>query len=110
MKAIAMLSSLVSAVLICAAPPATAVAAPTREKLAREYPVHYETRAVDGVDVFYPEAGPADGPVILLLHSFPTSSQVFRDLIPRLSDRYHVIAPDYSGYGHSAAPDRSHYS
>ncbi len=110
MKAIAMLSSFVSAVLICAAPPATAVAAPTREKLAHEYPVHYETRSVDGVDVFYREAGPADGPVILLLHGFPTSSQMFRDLIPRLSDRYHVIAPDYPGYGHSAAPDRSHYS
>ena len=55
--------------------------------------VHYRTAEVDGVDVFYREAGPADAPVVLLLHGFPTSSHMFRNLIPALADRYHVIAP-----------------
>jgi pimeloyl-ACP methyl ester carboxylesterase len=61
---------------------------------------------IDGVRVFYREAGPEDGPVVLLLHGFPSSSRMFRDLIPALADRYHVIAPDYPGFGHSAAPRR----
>jgi pimeloyl-ACP methyl ester carboxylesterase len=66
--------------------------------------VHHRTVKIDGVDVFYREAGPRDAPTILLLHGFPTSSQMFRNLIPRLADRYHVVAPDYPGYGHSAMP------
>ena len=66
--------------------------------------VHYRTAKVDGVDVFYREAGPADAPVVLLLHGFPTSSHMFRNLIPALADRYRVIAPDYPGFGESAAP------
>jgi len=70
-------------------------------------PVHYRTAAVGGVNVFYREAGPDSGPVVLLLHGFPSSSRMFRDLIPRLSDAYHVIAPDYPAFGHSAVPDRS---
>jgi pimeloyl-ACP methyl ester carboxylesterase len=65
---------------------------------------------IDGVEVFYREAGPKDAPVILLLHGFPTSSQMFRDLIPRLSDKYRVIAPDYPGYGHSEMPDRTKFA
>jgi pimeloyl-ACP methyl ester carboxylesterase len=69
--------------------------------------VSYHTQKVDGIDVFYREAGPKDGPVLLLLHGFPTSSHMFRDLIPRLADTYHVIAPDYPGFGFSEAPDRS---
>jgi pimeloyl-ACP methyl ester carboxylesterase len=73
----------------------------------RTEPVHYRTVAVDGVDVFYREAGPDTAPVVLLLHGFPTSSRMFRDLIPRLSDAYRVIAPDYPAFGHSAVPDRS---
>ena len=74
--------------------------------------VEYHTIAVDGVKVFYREAGPKDAPVLLLLHGFPTSSQMFRNLIPRLADRYHVIAPDYPGYGQSDMPpmDRFEYS
>src|SRR5664279_6044453 len=63
--------------------------------------VHYHTVKVDGIDIFYREAGPADGPVVLLLHGFPTSSHMFRNLIPALADRYRVIAPDYPGYGQS---------
>ena len=59
---------------------------------------------VGGLDVFYREAGPKDAPTILLLHGFPTSSHMFRNLIPALADRYHVVAPDYPGFGNSSAP------
>lgn len=72
-------------------------------------PVHYRSQAVGDVDVFYREAGPADAPVILLLHGFPTSSHMFRDLIPLLSDRYRVIAPDLPGYGQTKAPKRGDF-
>jgi pimeloyl-ACP methyl ester carboxylesterase len=71
---------------------------------------HYRTAKVDGVDIFYREAGPADAPVILLLHGFPTSSHMFRNLIPALADRYHLIAPDYPGFGQSAAPDHKKFA
>ncbi len=66
--------------------------------------VHYRTAEVDNLDIFYREAGPKDAPVVLLLHGFPTSSQMFRNLIPELADKYHVIAPDYPGYGNSSMP------
>jgi len=74
--------------------------------------VSYRTVKVDGLDIFYREAGPKDAPVLLLLHGFPTSSQMFRNLIPRLADRYRVIAPDYPGYGRSEMPpmDKFQYS
>lgn len=62
------------------------------------------TVTVDGLDIFYREAGPKDGPVVLLLHGFPSSSHMFRDLIPKLATQYRVIAPDYPGFGYSAAP------
>jgi len=71
--------------------------------------VHYRSQAVGDVDVFYREAGPADAPVILLLHGFPTSSHMFRDLIPLLSERYRVIAPDLPGYGQTKAPKRGDF-
>ena len=67
-------------------------------------PTTYHTKEISGVNVFYREAGPSDAPTIVLLHGFPTSSHMFRNLIPKLSDRYHVIAPDYPGYGNSAMP------
>ena len=66
--------------------------------------VHHRTVRVDGLDVFYREAGPADAPVILLLHGYPTSSHMFRHLLPALADRYRVIAPDHIGFGRSSAP------
>ncbi|MGH9632472.1 MAG: alpha/beta fold hydrolase [Bryobacteraceae bacterium] len=72
--------------------------------------VHYRTIQVDGVDVFYREAGPDHAPALLLLHGFPTSSHMFRELIPRLADRYRVIAPDYPGFGYSAVPDRGAFA
>lgn len=64
----------------------------------------YKTTKVDGLDIFYREAGPKDAPAIVLLHGFPTSSQMYRNLIPALADRYHVIAPDYPGFGQSSMP------
>ena len=66
--------------------------------------VAYRTIDVDGLDIFYREAGPADAPTVLLLHGFPTSSHMFRNLIPALADRYHVVAPDYPGFGNSSMP------
>jgi pimeloyl-ACP methyl ester carboxylesterase len=66
--------------------------------------IEYKTIKVDGLDIFYREAGPKDAPVVLLLHGFPTSSHMFRNLIPALADRYHVIAPDYPGFGNSSMP------
>jgi pimeloyl-ACP methyl ester carboxylesterase len=71
--------------------------------------VHYRTASIDGVNVFYREAGPADAPAIVLLHGFPSSSNMFRNLIPELADRYRVIAPDYPGFGHSDMPDRAQF-
>ncbi|PSL52781.1 pimeloyl-ACP methyl ester carboxylesterase [Saccharothrix carnea] len=64
----------------------------------------YRYADIDGQRVFYREAGHADAPVVVLLHGFPTSSHMFRELIPRLADRYRVIAPDHIGFGHSSAP------
>jgi pimeloyl-ACP methyl ester carboxylesterase len=64
----------------------------------------YRNTTIDGLNVFYREAGPKDAPTIVLLHGFPSSSHMFRDLIPKLSDRFHVIAPDYIGFGFSAQP------
>ena len=66
--------------------------------------VAYKTEKIDGLDIFYREAGPKDAPTVLLLHGFPTSSHMFRNLIPELADKYHVIAPDYPGYGNSSMP------
>ncbi len=63
----------------------------------------------DGVTVFYREAGATNAPVLLLLHGFPTSSFQFRELIPRLADRYRVIAPDYPGFGFTEVPEQRHY-
>jgi pimeloyl-ACP methyl ester carboxylesterase len=72
--------------------------------------VRYRAVKVDGVEVFYRETGPADAPVLLLLHGFPTSSHMFRDLMPRLAQQYRVIAPDYPGFGYSAAPERNRFA
>ena len=72
--------------------------------------VHYHTTKVNGLNIFYTEAGPADAPVILLMHGYPTSSFMFRNLIPILSKKYHVIAPDMPGFGFSDFPARDKYS
>ena len=67
-------------------------------------PVHHRTATIDGRTTFYRESGPADAPVVVLLHGFPTSSHMFRGLIPLLADSYRTIAPDYLGFGQSDAP------
>ena len=69
--------------------------------------ITYRTASVDGLNVFYREAGDATAPMVLLLHGFPTSSHMYRELIPALADRYHVIAPDLPGFGFTDAPDRA---
>lgn len=68
--------------------------------------VAYRTATVDGLTIFYREAGPSDAPTVLLLHGFPASSHMYRTLIPALADRYHVVAPDLPGFGQSSMPDR----
>jgi pimeloyl-ACP methyl ester carboxylesterase len=67
--------------------------------------VFYRTIQVDGLSIFYREAGPKEAPTILLLHGFPSSSRMFEPLFARLSDRFHLVAPDYPGFGHSDWPD-----
>jgi len=67
----------------------------------------YRTVSLDGLNVFYREAGDKKAPTVLLLHGFPTSSHMYRDLIPALADRYHVVAPDLPGFGFTDAPDRT---
>ena len=69
----------------------------------------YRTVKVDGLSVFYRGSGPKDGPVLLLLHGFPSSSRMFEPLFARLSDRYHLVAPDYPGFGHSDWPDTKQF-
>ena len=73
----------------------------------RPFKVQYRTQKIGDVEVFYREAGAVDAPVILLLHGFPTSSHMFRDLIPQLATRYRVIAPDLPGFGQTKAPPRA---
>jgi pimeloyl-ACP methyl ester carboxylesterase len=73
-------------------------------------PVQHRTVSVGELSIFYREAGPPGAPVLLLLHGFPSSSFMYRDLIPRLASRYRVIAPDYPGFGQSSFPERRRFS
>lgn len=81
----------------------------TTNNQSTHWPTHYRTKAIDGVNIFYREAGDPSKPTVLLLHGFPTSSHMFRNLIPALSDSYHVVAPDYPGFGNSSAPSVSEF-
>ena len=72
--------------------------------------VTYQKVDVDGIMVFYREAGPNDAPTILLLHGFPTASHMFRDLIPQLADRFHLVAPDLPAFGQSDMPARGTFT
>src|SRR6266481_4375311 len=74
------------------------------------YPTFHRTIQVDGLSIFYTEAGPKDAPTILLLHGLPSSSRMFEPLFARLSDRYHLVAPDYPGFGHSDWPDPKQFA
>jgi pimeloyl-ACP methyl ester carboxylesterase len=75
-----------------------------------DHPTFYRTVKIDGLSIFYREAGPKDGPTILFLHGLPSSSRMFEPLFARLADRYHLVAPDYPGYGHSDWPDPEHFA
>ncbi|WP_348269631.1 alpha/beta hydrolase [Edaphobacter paludis] len=75
-----------------------------------ERPVSYHTINVDGLSIFYREAGPKDAPTILFLHGLPSSSRMFQPLLTRLGDKYHLIAPDYPGYGHSDWPSTKEFA
>ncbi len=75
-----------------------------------EHPTFYRTTQIDGLTIFYREAGPKDAPVILLLHGLPSSSRMFEPLFTRLADKFHMVAPDYPGFGHSDAPTPKDFS
>src|SRR6202171_1689921 len=81
------------------------LAQPRRKEHVVGHPTFYRTVQVDGLSIFYREAGPRSAPTILLLHGLPSSSRMFEPLFKRLSDRYHLVAPDYPGFGHSDWPD-----
>jgi pimeloyl-ACP methyl ester carboxylesterase len=89
------------------------IQAPAQAESTSSYvDIKYRTAEIDGLDIFYREAGNPENPTILLLHGFPTSSHMFRDLIPQLAGQYHLVAPDYPGYGYSSMPgvDEFEYS
>jgi pimeloyl-ACP methyl ester carboxylesterase len=75
-----------------------------------KHPTLYRTILIDGLSLFYREAGPKDAPTLLLLHGFPSASRMFEPLFALLSDRYHLVAPDYPGFGHSDWPDPRHFA
>lgn len=75
-----------------------------------EQPVYYRTAKAAGLSLFYREAGPKDAPTLLLLHGLPSSSRMFQPLLTRLADQYHLVAPDYPGYGHSDWPDPQRFA
>src|SRR5258708_32069489 len=84
---------------------------PTRSVSAQQpVKVLHKTVRIGDLDIFYRDAGPKDAPAILLLHGFPTSSQMFRNLIPALANKYRLVAPDYPGYGHSSMPSRNKFA
>jgi pimeloyl-ACP methyl ester carboxylesterase len=95
-------------VLPAVLPPAHAQSPPGAKRVDSAVTRH-RTAKVSGIDIFYREAGPADAPAVVLLHGFPSSSHMFRNLIPALADRYHVIAPDYPAFGQSGTPDRKEF-
>jgi pimeloyl-ACP methyl ester carboxylesterase len=76
----------------------------------KQHPVRYKTIRVNELDIFYREADPQNASTILLLHGFPTSSNMFRNLIPRLATLFHVVAPDYHGFGQSSMPSHKDFA
>jgi pimeloyl-ACP methyl ester carboxylesterase len=98
------------AIVFAAALATYAQNAARQEELPMQQPVFYRTVTVDGLSIFYREAGPKDAPVILLLHGLPSSSRMFQALLTRLSDRFHLVAPDYPGFGHSDWPGPAQFA
>lgn len=103
------LSSMVLAVCTMLASFQLLAQAVGREHLV-DHPTSYRTVKIDGLSIFYREAGPKNAPTILLLHGLPSSSRMFEPLFARLSDRYHLVAPDYPGFGHSDWPDPAQFA
>ncbi|WP_442508385.1 alpha/beta fold hydrolase [Novipirellula sp. SH528] len=99
----------ITLLLAIGASSAIALSAATADDSTIDTQVLHRTLRIDELDIFYREAGPKDAPTVLLLHGFPTSSHMFRNLIPALADRYHVIAPDYPGFGNSSAPSPENF-
>jgi pimeloyl-ACP methyl ester carboxylesterase len=83
------------------------VRASAQDLRSNRHSISYHTIDIDGLEIFYREAGPADAPTVLLLHGFPSSSRMWEPLLPLLAGRYHLIAPDYPGFGNSSAPSPS---
>src|SRR5258708_21834996 len=81
-----------------------------RKAGSMEQQVSYRSVVVDGISIFYREAGPKTAPTILLLHGLPSSSRMFQPLLTRLADNYHLVAPDYPGFGHSDWPDPKQFA
>jgi pimeloyl-ACP methyl ester carboxylesterase len=81
-----------------------------RKERVVEHQTFYRAARVDGLSIFYREAGPKNAPLLMLLHGLPSSSRMFEPLFARLSDRYHLIAPDYPGFGHSDWPDPARFA
>ena len=84
--------------------------AQSKEKNPVTHPTFYHTIQIDGLSIFYREAGPKEAPTLLLLHGLPSSSRMFEPLFTTLSDRYHLIAPDYPGFGHSDWPAATEFA
>src|ERR1700759_525621 len=101
------LQALITIAIVLAATPGLAA---QREAERMEQQVSYRTVDVDGVSIFYREAGPKGAPTILLLHGLPSSSRMFQPLLTRLADKYHLVAPDYPGFGHSDWPDPEQFA
>lgn len=98
-----MKKTIISAMLLLGSMIGTTLSASAQTSSEKNH-VAYRTVKVDGLDIFYREAGSATAPTLLLLHGFPSSSHMYRDLINDLASKYHVIAPDYPGFGNSSAP------
>src|SRR6202140_4524492 len=90
--------------------PAWVLAQDKQKENSMRKPVSYRTVQVDALSIFYREAGPKDAPALLLLHGLPSSSRMYEPLFSRLADRYHLIAPDYPGFGHSDWPDAKKFA
>jgi pimeloyl-ACP methyl ester carboxylesterase len=90
---------LLSASLVC-----MTTTTPAQNMASHRQSISYHTVEVGGLSMFYREAGPTDAPTVLLLHGFPSSSRMWEPLLPLLADKYHLVAPDYPGFGHSSAP------
>ncbi|WP_247384316.1 MULTISPECIES: alpha/beta hydrolase [unclassified Bradyrhizobium] len=87
----------------------TSTNAPAQNMASSRQSISYHTVDIDGLNIFYREAGAANAPTVLLLHGFPSSSRMWEPLLPLLADKYHLIAPEYPGFGHSSAPTPSSF-